>query len=218
MEKIPTEKSNIELNPEHFASEMRLSKQPNGIYFLDENYFREQNKSRDLLEEFSLIKPDEVLRPEGDTTIFTTAGIQHFETIEREDTILEGQKFTIVQPVVRSQFMDRIREGYSTAFINETTAHFGASVEDFTNLCKQMIFKSLDRDNTILKYHLTIETHDDRWGDKKFTKIVVTLFYNNDEVSEGVFINKFPKKDGQITKVNLNYLINNYERFSKRTN
>lgn len=201
MEKIPTEKNNIELNPEYFASEMRLSKQPNGIYFLDKNYFREQNKSRDLLEEFSLIKPNEVLRPEGDTTIFTTAGIQHFETIEREDTILEGQKFTIAQPVVRSQFMDRIREGYSTAFINETTAHFGASVEDFTNLCKQMIFKSLDRDNTIPKYHLTIETHDDRWGDKKFTKIVVTLFYNNDEVSEGVFINKFPKKDGQITTV-----------------
>jgi hypothetical protein len=97
--------------------------------------------------------------------------------------------------------MDRIREGYSTAFINETTAHFGASVEDFTNLCKQMIFKSLDRDNTFPKYHLTIETHDDRWGDKKFTKIVVTLYYNNDEVSEGVFIDKFPKKDDQFTTV-----------------
>ncbi|MBU1730332.1 hypothetical protein KJ557_02130 [Patescibacteria group bacterium] len=69
------------------------------------------------------------------------------------------------------------------------------------NLCKQMIFKSLDRDSIFRKYHLTIETCDDRWGDKKFTKKVITLYYNNDEVSEGVFMDKFPKKDGQFITV-----------------
>lgn len=201
MEKFPTRKDKFEFNSDHFASEMKLLEQSNGTYFLDENYFRKQNESKELLEEFPLIESDKVLRPDGDTTIFTTAGIQHFETLERGGDVLEGQKFTIAQPVVRSQFMDRIKEGYSTAFINETIAHFGSSAEDFMNLCKQMIFKSLDRDSIFRKYHLTIETCDDRWGDKKFTKEVVTLYYNNDEVSEGVFMDKFPKKDGQFITV-----------------
>ena len=201
MESIIIKEKDFEFNLEYFVSEMKLSKQSDGTYLLDENYFKKQNECIDLLEKFPLIELDSVLRPDGDTTIFTTAGIQHFETLERERIVLEGQKFTIVQPVVRSQFMDKIKEGYSTAFINETIAHFGASAEDFINLCKQMIFKSLELDGVLQKYYLTIEVIDDRWGDKKFTKIVVTLYYNNDEVSEGLFIDKFPQKNGQFLTV-----------------
>lgn len=72
---------------------------------------------------------------------------------------------------------------------------------DFFSMCKQMVIDSLNHDADIQKYHLTIEAQDDRWGQKKFTKLVVTLYYDGNEVSEGVYIDKFPKIDGQIVSV-----------------
>jgi len=201
MEKIPNQEKEAISRSENFATSIGLVIQSDGKYFLDGKIYARDIQSENPLEHIPTIKPDKVLRPEGDTTIFTSAGIQHLETLERDKINLEGEKFAIEQPVVRSQFMDKIREGYSTAFIDETVAQFGVSIEDFFDMCKQMVLNSLNHDADVQKYFVTIENQDDRWGQKKFTKLVVTLYYGGDEVSEGIYIDKFPKIDGQTTSI-----------------
>ncbi len=200
MEKMPNQEKEIS-RLEYLTSNIGLVRQPDGKYLLNERVYSEDIQDENSLEHIPTIKPDKVLRPEGDTTIFTSAGIQHIETLERDKISLEGEKFKIAQPVIRSQFMDKIREGYSTAFIDETVAQLGVSDEDFFSMCKQMVINSLNHDTDIQKYYLTIEIQDDRWGQKKFTKLVVTLYYDGNEVSEGVHIDKFPKNDGQTISV-----------------
>lgn len=200
MENIPNQEKEI-TRLEYLTTQVGLVRQPDGKYLLDERIYSGAVQNENSLEHIPTIKPDRVLRPEGDTTIFTSAGIQHLETLERDKINLESEKFKIAQPVVRSQFMDNIKEGYSTAFIDEAITQLGVSDEDFFNMCKQMVIDSLNHDTDIQKYYLTIETQDDRWGKKKFTKLVVTLYYDGNEVSEGVYIDKFPKIDGQIIPV-----------------
>lgn len=200
MEKMPNQEKEI-TRLEYLTTHVGLVRQLDGKYLLDEGIYSGDVQNENSSEHIPIIKPDRVLRPEGDTTIFTSAGIQHIETLERDKISLEGVRFKIAQPVVRSQFMDKIKEGYSTAFIDETVTQLGVSDEDFFSMCKQMIIDSLNHDADIQKYHLTIEPQDDRWGQKKFTKLVVTLYYDGNEVSEGVYIDKFPKIDGQIVSV-----------------
>lgn len=200
MEKMPNQEKEI-TRLEYLTTQVGLVRQPDGKYLLDERIYSENVQNENSSKHIPTIKSDRVLRPEGDTTIFTSAGIQHLETLERDKISLESEKFKIAQPVVRSQFMDKIKEGYSTAFIDETVVQLGVSDENFFSMCKQMVFDSLNHDVDTQKYHLTIEVQDDRWGQKKFTKLVVTLYYDENEVSEGVYINKFPKIDKQIVSV-----------------
>lgn len=200
MEKMPNQEKEI-TRLEYLTTHVGLVRQLDGKYLLAERVYSGDIQNESSLEHIPTIKPDRVLRPEGDTTIFTSAGIQHLETLECDKINLESEKFKIAQPVVRSQFMDKIKEGYSTAFIDEAVTQLGVSDEDFFSMCKQMVIDSLNHDADIQKYYLTIETQDDRWGQKKFTKLVVTLYYDGNEVSEGVYIDKFSKIDGQIVSV-----------------
>jgi len=200
MEKIPNQEKEIS-RLEYLTNHVGLVGQLDGKYLLVESVYSGDIQNESSLEHIPTIKPDRVLRPEGDTTIFTSACIQHLETLERNKINLESEKFKIAQPVVRSQFMDKIKEGYSTAFIDEAITQLGVTDEDFFSMCKQMVVDSLNHDADIQKYYLTIETQDDRWGQKKFTKLVVTLYYDGNEISEGVYIDKFPKIDGQIVSV-----------------
>jgi hypothetical protein len=200
MEKMLNQEKEI-TRLEYLTTHVGLIKQLDGKYLLAESVYSEDIQNESSLEHIPLIKSDEVIRPEGDTTMLTSAGIQHLETLERDKINLESEKFKIAQPVVRSQFMDKIKEGYSTAFIDESVVQLGVSDEVFFGMCKQMIIDSLNHDEDIQKYYLTIDTQDDRWGQKKFTKLVITLYYGGNEVSEGVYIDKFPKVNGQTVSV-----------------
>jgi len=200
MEKMPNQEKEIS-RLEYLTTNIGLVRHPDGKYLLAESVYSGGFQNENSLEHIPTIMPDRVLRPEGDTTIFTSAGIQHLETLERDKINLESEKFKIAQPVIRSQFMDKIKEGYSTSFIDEAVIQLGVSDEDFFSMCKQMVIDSLNYDTDIQKYYLTIETQDDRWGQKKFTKLVVTLYYDGNEVSEGVYIDQFPKIDGKTVSV-----------------
>lgn len=135
MERIPNQEKEI-TRLEYLTTRVGLVRQLDGKYLLDERIYSEDIQNENSSEHIPSIKPDGVLRPEGDTTIFTSAGIQHIEILERNKINLEGVKFKIAQPVVRSQFMDKIKEGYSTAFADETVAQLGVSDEDFFSMCK----------------------------------------------------------------------------------
>ncbi len=139
-----------------------------------------------------LVDPDSVCRPTGDTTFFTSAGFQHLETLMRENTEVDGQSFLISQPVIRSQFMDKVKEGTSSSFINFSIESVGANPSEFITLSNQFIelLEGLNINKEDVRFQ--IESKQDKWGGKKFTKTVWTTYIDGVEVGEGVYIHDYP--------------------------
>ena len=147
------------------------------------------------------IKPDRVSRPKGDTTFFTSAGVQHIETIFRETGKLERESFVVAQPVIRSQFMDRVKEGTSTSFVNFSVGHIDSTPEEFLASCKALIKLIHGRGGDSKNLRFKIENTPDQWGRRKFTKTVFTVYVNSIEVGECVYMHDYPVVDDQ--KVNI---------------
>lgn len=143
-------------------------------------------------ENVKIIEPDKICRPKGDTTFFTTAGVQHIETILREKGDLKKEQFAITQPVIRSQFMDKVKDGTSTSFVNFSIEFINAKPSEFIDLCSKLIKLINDQivDSKELKFQ--IEDSPDRWGDRKFTKTVLTVYFNNIELGECIYIHDYP--------------------------
>lgn len=138
------------------------------------------------------VEPDPVCRPAGDTTVFTTAGVQRVETILRERGRLERETFAVAQPVVRSQYMDRAKEGTSSAFVNFSVIQTESTVEGFAGICRQLSAMVVDRGADPGSVTFKVETLGDRWGDREFTKTVLTLYVAGTEVGEGVYLHDYP--------------------------
>jgi hypothetical protein len=152
-------------------------------------------KMEDLMVHFQdvqVIEPDRICRPAGDTTLFTSAGVQHIETILREHGELKKEIFAVAQPVIRSQYMDKVKEGTSTAFVNFSVEALDTNLEEFNSLCQKMIDMFIDRGATPEDLKFKIETLPDKWGDRSFTKTVLTMYTNEIEVGEGVLMRDYP--------------------------
>jgi len=91
MEKIPNQEKEIP-RLEYLTANIGLVRNPDGKYLLAESVYSGDIQNESSLEHIPTIRPDGVLRPEGDTTIFTSAGIQHLETLERNKINLESEK------------------------------------------------------------------------------------------------------------------------------
>lgn len=157
-------------------------------------------------EEIDLIDPGPVCRPKGDTTFFTSAGVQHIETILREKGDIKDSSFMVSQPVIRSQFMDKIEEGTSSAFVNLSIESVGASPDHFVKSTGQFIelLASLGIDKNDLKFR--IEDKPDRWGSRKFTKTELTIYLNNVELGESVYVHDYPSTlDEKTTIVDIGF-------------
>lgn len=145
-----------------------------------------------FFENAKILVPDKICRPKGDTTFFTTAGVQHIETILRERGKLERKLFVISQPVIRSQFMDKIKDGTSTSFINFSVEAVRSNPDEFIDLCDRLIKLIVGCGADPRELRFQIENVNDRWGDKEFTKTVLTLYFNNTELAECVLIHDYP--------------------------
>lgn len=141
------------------------------------------------------IEPDKICRPDGDTTIFTSAGIQHIETILREKGDLDRDLFAVAQPVIRSQFMDKVKDGTSTAFINFSVGAIDTDVNEFNMLCQKLSSMIIHRGVPVEALKYKVETIPDKWGERAFTKTVLTIYAKEIEIGEGVFIHDYPVKD-----------------------
>lgn len=136
--------------------------------------------------------PDSVLRPSGDTTYFTSAGIQHVETLIREKGRLEKHLFAVAQPVVRSQYLDKVKEGISSSFIDYSVDFIGATPEDFIKICvdffKLIFSQGINKDDLRIR----INKHYGLWGNKRFSNIYLTTMYKTIELGECVYIYNYP--------------------------
>jgi hypothetical protein len=146
----------------------------------------------EYFDNIKLIEPDKVCRPKGDTTFFTTAGVQYIETFLKRDKKLKKEKFMVAQPVIRSQFMDKVKEGVSTSFINFSIESLDSNPDEFIELSKKFIQLVISQGIDVNKIKFQIEELPDQWGDRKFNKTVLTLYFNDIEIGECVYIHGYP--------------------------
>ncbi|MCA9397324.1 hypothetical protein KC573_00710, partial [candidate division WWE3 bacterium] len=143
------------------------------------------------------VMPESVVREKDSTTLFTTAGIQRLEGLNNAEAI----RFLVGQPVLRSQFMDKSRDGTSSSFINFSIGETNASYEDYIALTDrfiQMIYcHGIDPEG--LKF--TWESKPDKWGGKDFNKSLLTAYYRDIELGESVYMEGYPISPGQSTSV-----------------
>jgi hypothetical protein len=149
-------------------------------------------------ENYKAIQADSIRRSEKGSTLFTTAGIQHIETIlEKEEKKLDEQSFTISQPSVRSQYMDKTKEGTSTSFVNFCIADIQTSPQQFVAITKQYLTMLVSEGADPKEISFTYEDSDDIWGDKKINKTTLTILYKNIELGESVYIHDYPLESGK---------------------
>lgn len=140
-------------------------------------------------------EPESILRPVGDTTYFTTAGVQRIETILREKEKLERKKFIVAQPSIRSQFMDKVKDGTSTSFVNFSVESIESNPDEFIDLCDKLIDLIHKQGVNIDDLRLTVEEDSVKWGARRFNNIGVTVYYKNIELGECVYIYDFPASE-----------------------
>jgi hypothetical protein len=143
------------------------------------------------------LEPEPLLRPAGDTTLFTTAGVQRIESLLREEGRLERQVFAVAQPVVRSQYMDKVRDGVSTSFVNFSVESVRATPSEFVSMCDRAVGMMVTLGLRPEDARFGVDRVPDRWGQRKFTKTVLTFFAGETEVGEGVFMHDYPVTDGE---------------------
>ena len=154
----------------------------------------------ELFEQFEgigVIKPDKIIRSTSDTTFFTSAGVQHIETIFKDKGDLKKEKFIVAQPVIRSQFMDKVKDGTSTSFINFSVESIDANSIEFIKLSNEFIKLVVKQGVDPKELRFCIEEISDRWGDKKFYKTVLTLYFNNIELGECIYMHDYPVTEGK---------------------
>ncbi|MBU1110526.1 hypothetical protein KKB83_02825 [Patescibacteria group bacterium] len=143
------------------------------------------------------IAPDKILRPAGDSTYFTSAGVQHVETILRETGDLNKTAFIIAQPVVRSQFLDKVRDGISTSFVNYSVEFVDSTPAEFIELCIDFIRLIVSQEKSLEDISIRIEESKGIWGKRKFSNIYFTVLYKGTELGECVYIYDFPVTEGR---------------------
>ncbi|MEK7116603.1 MAG: hypothetical protein AAB837_00355 [Patescibacteria group bacterium] len=146
----------------------------------------------EYFEKAEIIEPDKICRPKGDTTFFTTAGIQHIETILRDDEGLKKKLFAVTQPVIRSQFMDKVCEGTSSSFVNFSVESIDSSIEDYISLFKNLINMILSHGVNTKDLRFSLKDDSVKWGQRRFKNSSIKIHLNNIEIGECVYIYDFP--------------------------
>ncbi len=129
-------------------------------------------------------------------TVFISAGIQPLLSDYRKGNIKSTKKLYISQPVIRTQYMDTIDEGYSIAFINSTTASFNNSerehnelVADWLNLFYEL---GLEKNRISMRQ----KDYERQWGDLLVKGKTTFYYYDDIELGDTTFFNSITK-DGK---------------------
>jgi len=146
---------------------------------------------------YTLLSPEHIVRDNNDSTLFTTAAIQRLETLYNMKHSLPNENIMVYQPCVRMQYIDTVKQGSGTSFINFAVTHFNATENDFMNLTsnlqKFMISIGANPDN--------IETRTKKetvqWGTRQFDQSTLAFYVNNHQFSEVIFMHDYPHFDSK---------------------
>lgn len=186
----------------HFKGQLEkdLSIDENGVLAKTTNWNCFSKKFQSLHSFFPhapLIPCDPVIRPARNTTLFTSAGIQHLENIWTTRPLISRESFSIYQPCIRTQFINDITEGSSTAFTNFSSTLIDANYTDLLRYSKSFI--DIIRSYGFKKEEVEgiVKAKDKNWGAKNFKTTAFVLKAKGLEVGRAVYMHDFPTADGK---------------------
>jgi hypothetical protein len=192
---------------EKFISQLGLvlSENVDGLYELDDALidkhrewtekgfsFKYPEKLLEFYPDIKIESPDRICRPTGDSTHFTTGGVQHIETILRKEGSLEKRIFAIAQPSVRSQYMDKVKNGTSTAFVSVSLESIDTNPAEFFDLSSKFIDLMINVGLNPQKIKFKIDNISDSWNNKELSQKAITIIYDDIEIGECIYIPSYP--------------------------
>ena len=129
-------------------------------------------------------------------TVFISAGIQPLLSDYRKGNIKPTKKLYISQPVIRTQYADKIEEGYSIAFVNSTTASFNNSEREHNELVLDWLnlFYELGLEKN--RISMRQKDYERQWGDLLVKGKTTFYYYDDIELGDTTFFNSITK-DGK---------------------
>ena len=149
-----------------------------------ENFFQTKN--------YNIIKPQSILQKNG-TTLFTSAGVQILDDYIFNEKELVNEKMFVAQPVIRTQFINAVKDGTSTSFINISTEKLNPTMAEHFSSIKDWL--SLLNDFGINKKDLDIFNRkgEPSWGEKKFKNNIMIFFYKGLEIGDAIHAYDIPQ-------------------------
>lgn len=167
--------------------------------------------------EYNLMKPESVVRDDKrETTLFTTSAIQRLESMESKGVDLSTvPNFMVYQPVIRMQYVNDVKQGTGTSFINFAAVTINGTEEQFISSANNLIKTMVNYGATPDRVDVRTSTYQAQWGNKKFSESFLALYLGEDQISEVIFMHDFPymSKTYNIIEVGmglerLNWLLN----------
>jgi len=136
---------------------------------------------------YDILQPSSVIN-NSDDTIFTTAGIQPvFLNAVNNKPLTECNNMYVAQPVLRTQYIKSLSEGFSLAFVNTTTVRINNTYENHLKLVNDWLdlFKSLNFNPSLFS---TKEKDSSRiWRKHIMSGHKVFYLYNGLELGDSTF-------------------------------
>lgn len=141
---------------------------------------------------YKIINPFHIVNNKD--TLFYSAGIQPLLTCFNNNEATNIDNLFIAQPVIRTQYVDSLSEGYSLAFVNGTTAKFNLSGEDYKKLvCDWMeFFQEIGLDKKRINQRK--DFYIDNWNGMNLSGDRTFYYYDNIEIGDTTFFTKTDKK------------------------
>ncbi len=134
-------------------------------------------------------------------TIFITAGIQPILKSYTDGNISDSNNIFIAQPVIRTQYVNSIEEGYSISFVNVTTAGFNNSEEEYFKMIKDW-YEFLEAIGIYSKRITTLsDTYEDNWGNLNVIGKRTFHYYKDIELGDTTFFTSITSNN---KKLNIN--------------
>ncbi|MCF7820222.1 MAG: hypothetical protein K9M44_01990 [Candidatus Pacebacteria bacterium] len=158
------------------------------------NYFKNFFKEK----KYNIIKPQSIIK-KNSTTLFTSAGVQILDDYIFDEKEITKDKMYVAQPVIRTQFIDSIKDGVSTSFINISTEKMNPTTEDHFSSIKDWlnILDSLGINRNNLD--IFIKKGEPNWGGKVFKNNIFMFFYKGLEIGDAIYAYDIPQSTREST-------------------
>lgn len=145
---------------------------------------------------YHCLKPYHIVN--NNDTIFVSAGIQPILKDYREGKLMDGKKYFVSQPVIRTQYVDSISEGYSLAFINVTSSSFNILEEEHKKMVKD--WYDLIDNIGLSKKKITSRTdfYSAMWGDLEIYGKRTFHYYDGMEIGDTAFFTNITKDNCKL--------------------
>ncbi|MFA5750025.1 MAG: hypothetical protein WC895_02285 [Candidatus Shapirobacteria bacterium] len=135
---------------------------------------------------FNSIEPLPIVNAKGNT-LFVSAGVQIIDDIIHNDGIITEKPKFVIQPVLRTQYIDGVSEGSSTSFINISTEAVNIDPKEHFCFLQQWLKIFIDLGMEKDKFTFKSRHIDKTWGNKTFNGFELFIYYDGLEIGDGSF-------------------------------